>query len=103
MTTRARFLRWPWVLGTLLAILAGTTAAGGQVGEVALPIGIVITLVLGGMGYGITKQKVDAAHRRLDEQSARTERFETKIDTKLDTIEKLITDLRIDFAGGGGE
>jgi hypothetical protein len=75
----------------IVLLLAG--ASGG--GEVAVPVMLVTTLVLGGIGYGVTKQKADAAHARIDRQEKASVDMEKRLDTKLDAMGETLTDLRV--------
>lgn len=66
--------------------------------EIVLPIGMAGTLVVGGAAYGITKQKVDSAHRRIDELALHRLEHTKAMDRKLDRIEKTLTDLSVALA-----
>lgn len=99
MTTPAalRLARVGLLAGIVLAVLLLSGMSGD--GQVVVPVMLVCTLVLGGVGYGITKQKADAAHARLDRhEAAVTNQFEIS-NQKLDELRDLLTDLRLDIAG----
>jgi hypothetical protein len=56
------------MVGLGLMTFALSAATGNlATGEFVLTAGFAVSLVLGGIGYGVTKQKSDAAHKRLDD------------------------------------
>ena len=57
--------------------------------EFLLPIGVVITMVLGGVAYGITKNRVDSAHDRIDALDRRVSATLATLEVKLDTVIRL--------------
>jgi hypothetical protein len=54
--------------------------------ELLLPVGVVIVLVGGGVAYGITKQRVDSAHERIDSLDKRVSATLAKLEVQLDTV-----------------
>lgn len=81
------------VAGSATAILLLSAASGGT--ELAVPVMLVATLVLGGIGYGVTKNKADAAHARLDQMQVTMDKRGELLDEKLDGISHTLTELRI--------
>lgn len=57
--------------------------------EILLPIGVVITMVLSGVAYGITKNRVDSAHDRIDALDRRVSATLATLEIKLDTVIRL--------------
>jgi hypothetical protein len=57
--------------------------------EFLLPIGVVITMVLSGVAYGITKNRVDSAHDRIDALDRRVSATLATLEIKLDTVIRL--------------
>lgn len=77
-----------------------------QSGEFAIPAAIVGTLIAGGIGYGVVKQKADDAHHRITAHEERvTAAFERLTQTsdrlgeKLDRVSVMVE--RIDERTGG--
>ncbi len=54
--------------------------------ELLLPVGVVFVLVGGGVAYGITKQRVDSAHERIDSLDKRMTAILAKLEVQLDTV-----------------
>ena len=54
--------------------------------ELLLPVGVVFVLVGGGIAYGITKQRVDSAHERIDALDKRVTTTLAKLEVQLDTV-----------------
>lgn len=69
-------------LGLICAVLTLTAATG----EFAVPAALVATLVAGGIGYGITKNKADTAHERVTALDTRVSAQLASMDAKLDTL-----------------
>jgi len=90
---RGPFFRAALVAASLLGILLLSAMAGDS--ALVIPVMLVCTLVLGGVGYGATKQKADAAHARLDRLEVTVgERFAVQ-GHKLDDILTAVSDLRV--------
>lgn len=78
---------------TMLLVLFLTGASGD--GDLVIPVMLVASLVLGGVGYGVTKNKADAAHARLDRHETRTEKMEERLDRDIDEIKTGVNALRV--------
>ena len=81
------------VVGCSTAILALSGASNGS--ELTVPVMLVATLVLGGIGYGMTKNKADAAHARIDQMQLAIDSRGQALDQKLEDIADTLTELRI--------
>ncbi|MBA3853323.1 MAG: hypothetical protein C0503_02850 [Gemmatimonas sp.] len=81
------------VASSATAIVLLSAASGGS--ELAVPVMLVATLVLGGIGYGVTKNKADAAHARLDQMEVKMDKRFELLDEKLEDISDTLTELRI--------
>jgi hypothetical protein len=57
--------------------------------DLLLPIGMVTTLVVAGIGYGITKNRVDSAHERIDALDKRVSATLATLEVKLDRVIRL--------------
>jgi hypothetical protein len=57
--------------------------------DILLPIGVVVTMVLSGVAYGITKNRVDSAHDRIDALDRRVSATLATLEVKLDTVIRL--------------
>ena len=57
--------------------------------DLLLPIGMVTTLVVAGIGYGITKNRVDSAHERIDALDKRVWATLATLEVKLDRVIRL--------------
>lgn len=68
------------------------------VNDIVMPVGLAVTLVTGGIAYGVTKQKVDSAHRRIDELVKEKHEHSKAMERKLDRIEKGLLDLTVAIA-----
>lgn len=93
---RMRQLAWyrvALVCGAALAIVLLTAMSG--TGEILLPAMLVCSLVLGGVGYGVTAQKAHAAHERADRHEAAVAKLFANQDTKLDEMSKMLTEIRV--------
>ncbi len=75
----------------LLAIVGIVLVLAGAAGpsDILVPVGLVLSLVLGGIGFGVTKNKADSAHDRIDALDTRVTATLAGLDTKLDTVIKL--------------
>lgn len=75
----------------LLAIVGIVLVLAGAAGpsDILVPLGLVLSLVLGGIGFGVTKNKADSAHDRVDELNTRVRQTLTELDAKLNTVIKL--------------
>lgn len=57
--------------------------------DFVIPIGVLVSIVLGSIGYGITKNKVDMAHDRIDALDRRVTNTLAALEVKLDTVIRL--------------
>jgi hypothetical protein len=57
--------------------------------DILIPIGVVVTMVGGGVMYGITKNRVDSAHERIDALDRRVSSTLAKLEVQLDTVIRL--------------
>ena len=57
--------------------------------EFVIPIGVLATIILGSVGYGITKNRVDTAHDRIDALDRRVTNTLAALEIKLDTVIRL--------------
>lgn len=57
--------------------------------DLLLPIGMVTTLVVAGIGYGITKNRVDSAHERIDALDKRVSATLATLEVKVDRVIRL--------------
>lgn len=57
--------------------------------EFVIPIGVLVSIVLGSIGYGITKNKVDTAHDRIDALDDRVTKALSALEMKVDTVIRL--------------
>ena len=57
--------------------------------DLLFPIGMVTTLVVAGIGYGITKNRVDSAHERIDALDKRVSATLATLEVKLDRVIRL--------------
>ncbi len=57
--------------------------------EFVIPIGVLVSIVLGSIGYGITKNKVDTAHDRIDALDDRVTKSLSALEMKVDTVIRL--------------
>jgi hypothetical protein len=74
-----------------VVIVAGVmvlVAASGP-SDVLVPMGLVFSLVLGGIGYGRTKNQADSAHTRIDALDTRVTKSLTDVEAKLDQVIRL--------------
>jgi uncharacterized protein HemX len=86
------------VCGAALAILLLSAMSGTSETQLVLPVMLVCTLVLGGVGYGITKQKADAAHARLDRLDTTVSRQFHETNEKLDELRDMLAEIRVAVA-----
>jgi hypothetical protein len=57
--------------------------------DLLFPIGMVTTLVVAGIGYGITKGRVDSAHERIDALDKRVSATLATLEVKVDRVIRL--------------
>jgi hypothetical protein len=57
--------------------------------DLLIPVGVVASMVLGGVAYGITKNRVDSAHDRIEALDRRVSATLATLEVKLDTVIRL--------------
>lgn len=57
--------------------------------EYLIPASVLVSIILGSVGYGITKNKVDMAHDRIDALDRRVTNTLAALEVKLDTVIRL--------------
>lgn len=57
--------------------------------EVVIPFTVLTAVILGSVGYGITKNRVDTAHDRIDALDRRVTNTLAALEVKLDTVIRL--------------
>lgn len=57
--------------------------------EYLIPASVLVSIILGAEGYGITKNKVDMAHDRIDALDKRVTNTLAALEVKLDTVIRL--------------
>jgi hypothetical protein len=57
--------------------------------EFVIPISVLASIILGSVGYGITKNRVDTAHDRIDALDRRVTNTLAALEIKLDTVIRL--------------
>jgi hypothetical protein len=80
-----------------LAILLLSAFRGAE-GEIVMPVAFMISVALFGMGLGVTKNKADAAHARLDRHEKTVADVFAKQDHKLDEMHETLTEIRVMIA-----
>jgi hypothetical protein len=58
--------------------------------DLLFPIGIVVTLVGGGIAFGIQKQRIDSAHERISALEERMTTVLVAIEVKMDAMIRLV-------------
>lgn len=58
--------------------------------EVIIPMSVLATVILASVGYGVTKNRVDTAHDRIDALDNRFSKALEAMETKLDTVIRLV-------------
>ena len=71
--------------------------------DLLIPIGMVTTLVVAGIGYGITKNRVDSAHERIDALDKRVSATLATLEVKLDRVIRLAERIDERTSRGSGE
>ena len=57
--------------------------------EVIIPMSVLATIILASVGYGITKNRVDTAHDRIDALDDRVTKALSALEHKLDLVIRL--------------
>ena len=57
--------------------------------EVIIPMSVLATVILASVGYGVTKNRVDSAHDRIDALDQRVTNTLAGLEVKLDTVIRL--------------
>jgi hypothetical protein len=57
--------------------------------EFVIPISVLASIILASIGYGVTKNKVDMAHDRIDALDRRVTNTLAALEVKLDTVIRL--------------
>lgn len=82
------------IIAIAILVVGILSAAAGDT-QLVVPAMLVASLIAGGVGYGITKQKADAAHARLDRHETRTEKMEERLNRDVDEIKTGVNALRV--------
>lgn len=57
--------------------------------DIVIPMSVFFTVVLASIGYGVTKNRVDTAHDRIDALDKRVTSTLAMLEIKLDTVIRL--------------
>lgn len=57
--------------------------------DIVIPMSVFFTVVLASIGYGVTKNRVDTAHDRIDALDKRVTNTLAGLEVKLDTVIRL--------------
>jgi hypothetical protein len=57
--------------------------------ELVIPMSVLATIILASVGYGVTKNRVDTAHDRIDALDKRVSNTLAGLEMKLDTVIRL--------------
>jgi hypothetical protein len=81
----------PYFAVRLAIICLGSSVLVAAAGpsDILVPVGLVVSLVFGGIGYGVTKNQADSAHKRVDALDARVTKSLGDVEAKLDRVIRL--------------